>query len=142
MARQAYFWSMKKKPGPPKGRSKTSVKRSPLGERLCRARRARGLTQEELGKRIGVSKRMIAHYEAGSKAMTVPALQRIAEALGVKVATLVANGQTTTIEETRLMKPALKKRVEALEQLPAADQQAIFRMIDNARSKLSKSASG
>jgi transcriptional regulator with XRE-family HTH domain len=131
-----------KKPGPPKGRPKSGVKRSPLGERLCRARKARGLTQEELGKRVGVSKRMIAHYEVGSKAMTVPSLQRIAEALGVKVATLVANDQAATFDDERLMKPALKKRVEVLEQLPAADQQAIFRMIDNARSKFAKSASG
>jgi transcriptional regulator with XRE-family HTH domain len=36
---------------------------SGFGPRLAQLRQARGLTQEELGARIGVSNRMIAYYE-------------------------------------------------------------------------------
>jgi len=125
---------MKKgKPGPNRGYKQAQVKRTPLGLRLFRARRAKGLTQEQLGELVGLSKRMVAHYEVGSKAMTVEMLQRIANTLGFTVAQLL--GEKEIANNTTPIKPAVRKRIEALISLPPVDQQAIFRMIDNANNK-------
>lgn len=123
----------KTKPGPEKGKTQDQVKRSPLGERLCKIRKSRGLTQEQLGELVGLSKRMIAHYEAGSKAMTVVSLQKIAKALGVTIAHLT--GEKKNVIKEAEVKPALKKRIETLKKLPQADQQAIFKMIDALETK-------
>lgn len=125
---------MKKgKPGPSKGKKHIQVTRSTLGEKLYKARRARGLTQEHLGELVGLSKRMIAHYETGSKAMTVESLQKIAAILGVTVSQLLSEKASPDLENG--IKPAVRKRIEILKDLPVADQQAIFRMIDNAAKK-------
>jgi len=80
---------------------------------------------------VGLSKRMIAHYEAGSKAMTVTALQKVASALGVTVATLMGE-RAAPPAPVNTTKPSVRKRVEILQKLAPTDQQAIFRMIDNA----------
>jgi transcriptional regulator with XRE-family HTH domain len=126
---------MKKgKPGPSRGKKHSQISRSPLGERLYRARRARGLTQEQLGEFTGFSKRMIAHYEVGSKAMTVESLQKIADSLGVAISHLLGEKSTPPDLESGI-KPSIRKRLEALKELPIPDQQAIFRMIDNAAKK-------
>jgi transcriptional regulator with XRE-family HTH domain len=124
----------KRKPGPSKGKKHTQISRSPLGERLYRVRRARGLTQEQLGELTGLSKRMIAHYEVGSKAMTVDSLKKIAVSLGVAISHLLGEKSTPPDLETGI-KPSIRKRLDTLKELPAPDQQAIFRMIDNAAKK-------
>jgi len=121
----------RKKPGPQKGHKHTSVVRSTLGDRIYKIRRTRGLTQAQLGTQVGLSKRMIAHYEAGSKAMTVTALQKVASALGVTVATLMGE-RAAPPAPVNTTKPSVRKRVEILQKLAPTDQQAIFRMIDNA----------
>ncbi len=77
---------------------------------------------------------MIAHYEAGSKAMTVESLQKIAATLGVTVSQLLGEKSAPPDLENGI-KPSVRKRIEALKELPVADQQAIFRMIDNALKK-------
>lgn len=52
------------------------------GERIKAARQAVGLTQEELGKRLGISGSSIAQYEMGHRKPKIETLNRIAAALG------------------------------------------------------------
>jgi len=118
----------RKKPGPPKGQRHKDVKRTPLGENIYKVRNMRGLTQEELGTQVGLSQRMIAHYEVGSKAITVTSLLKIAKALNVNVSELLA--ERTPKEPADKLKPSLRKRMKILKSLPEQDQKAIFRMID------------
>lgn len=54
-----------------------------LGERLRAARREIGITQKQLGERLGVSGSYVARIEAGRDNLTVGQLANIAEALGV-----------------------------------------------------------
>ena len=125
----------KGKPGPAKGKKHSQVVRTPLGKKLYKTRRARGITQERLGELVGLSKRMIAHYEVGSKAMTVEYLQKIAETLGVTVSYLLEERSDPLKLEEKTSR-SLRKRFETLKKLPSMDQQAIFRMIDNAAKKV------
>ena len=52
------------------------------GQRIQAARKSAGMTQKELGKRIGVSFQGIAQWENDLRKPKYETLQRIAEALG------------------------------------------------------------
>ncbi len=61
-----------------------------LKVRLRRWRRARGLTQEELAKKAGVTKFYISQLETGIRDNpSLPVLQRLAKALGVSAGELL-----------------------------------------------------
>ena len=58
-------------------------------EKLKKAREAKGLTQQELGDMIGVSKAAICRYELGTLDPPSRVLKAIAEALGVSVSDIL-----------------------------------------------------
>lgn len=117
-----------KKPGPPKGQKHVEVKRSAFGERLYKIRKARGMTQEELGQKIGVTKRMVAFYEGDHAGPTPELLQRMAAGLSVTVNHLLGKSPLQDIKDT--IKPSLRKYIDTLQKLSPQDQKAILRMID------------
>lgn len=63
------------------------------GDRIKEARELAGLTQEDLGKRLGVTGVAVMRYEKGLRQPRLEQLQAIADALGVDINWLV-NGQT------------------------------------------------
>ena len=58
------------------------------GERLKYLREQRGMTQEDLGNKINVSKQMICQFERGTKNITLPIAKELVAALGVKMSAL------------------------------------------------------
>lgn len=58
-----------------------------IGEAVKKARLAQNLTQEELGKRIGVQRAQISRIEKGYS-ISIPTMSRVFQALGVATATL------------------------------------------------------
>jgi transcriptional regulator with XRE-family HTH domain len=61
-----------------------------LSDRLLVIRKAHGLTQEQAGKRAGMTARSILNYEAGTRTPSLHALQRLAKTYGVDVGVLAA----------------------------------------------------
>lgn len=59
-----------------------------VGQRIKAERKAKGMTQEDLGKKLGVSGAAIAQYETGRRYPKVETLERIATALNVDVSKL------------------------------------------------------
>lgn len=59
-----------------------------LGEAIRKARLAQNLTQDELGKRIGVQRSQICRLESGRSTITLPVMGRVFQALGIATATL------------------------------------------------------
>lgn len=57
----------------------------PVGEQIKEARRSVGLTQKELGERIGVGGDCISVWERGARRPTIHTLARIADALGYSI---------------------------------------------------------
>ncbi len=57
--------------------------KSELGRRIRLARESKGLTQQEMGDLIGVSRSTVSYYEVGSIAPPVDILQKIIYALGL-----------------------------------------------------------
>ena len=59
-----------------------------VGEAIRKARVAQNLTQDELGKRIGVQRSKICKLESGKSVITLPTMSRVFQALGISTATL------------------------------------------------------
>lgn len=62
-----------------------------LGQRIRRARHGAGLKLEEVADDLGVNKSALHRWETGERKATLPTLQHIADALGVKLDTLLAD---------------------------------------------------
>ena len=60
------------------------------GNRIAAARKAKGLTQKQLGKQLGLPQSQISRIERNPDSTTVRTLKRIARALRVNIAALVS----------------------------------------------------
>lgn len=61
-----------------------------MPNRILELRRAAGLSQEELGFRVGVSKMQISGMERGKRELTLTMMRRLADALGVDTADVLS----------------------------------------------------
>jgi transcriptional regulator with XRE-family HTH domain len=99
-----------------------------FGPRLAALRQSRGLTQTELGKASGLSQRMVAYYELESAQPPGALLVGFARALQVSADELLG---LAPVRETTSPKTArLLKRLRRIEELPAADQRAVLKLVD------------
>lgn len=60
-----------------------ATKENPIGTRIRQRRVQLGLSQEELGERLGVSYQQVQKYEKGISQLTIERLQEIARSLSV-----------------------------------------------------------
>ncbi len=63
--------------------------RAGLGNRIRAVRKTRGLSQESLGERAGLSGKFVGEVERGEKSISVDSLARVADALDVGLEELV-----------------------------------------------------
>lgn len=75
-----------------------------IGERIQKIRKEKSMTQEELAGRIGVKRAVISKYENGSVNMSVPILEKIADALEVSVIELMLGIDKATLAEQQHIK--------------------------------------
>lgn len=102
-----------------------------FGARLRRFRQAKGLTQLQLGKGAGISKRMVAYYEIQGGTPAPELLVRLAEALEVTTDALA--GRKSAPRRDEPISPEslrLWRRVKRIEELPLHDRKTILKMID------------
>ena len=67
-----------------------------IGERIKQARKAKGLTQEELAEKLGCTKQSIAQYEKGRRSPKIDGLIKIAESLNIPTSDLLGEPRPTT----------------------------------------------
>ncbi len=84
-----------------------------ISESIRNARKKAGLTQKELGERLGVSAAMIAQYENGQRNPKNETIQKIATALDVPVSSLT-NGIVTQVELVDPNEDDLRKEINDL----------------------------
>lgn len=99
-----------------------------FGDRLAALRGQRGLSQEALASAVGVSRRVIAYYEAESDQPPGALLADLARALRVSADELL--GLKPVIEKTPPRTARLRKRLQKVEALPAADQRTVLKLVD------------
>jgi len=100
-----------------------------LGPRVAQLRRARGLTQDEFGARVGLSQRMVAYYESQKGNPPADLLPKFAEVLDVSIDELFGRrpraAKTDAPRNLRLW-----RKLRRVETLPPKDREAVLRLID------------
>ena len=99
-----------------------------FGARLAALRRSRGLSQEALATEVGVSRRVIASYEAREAQLPGALLGTLARAL--KSSTDALLGLAPIAHKTAPKTARLFKRLRRIEELPPADQRAVLTLVD------------
>jgi len=100
-----------------------------FGERLGRLRKARGLTQAELGKKVGLSQRMVAYYEKDEAQPPGPMLIDLASVLETSIDELL--GKVNPTEPLTDPKEArFLKRLKRIQELPPQARRAILKVLD------------
>ena len=98
-----------------------------FGKRLAYFRKAKGLTQRDLAKIIGVSNRVIAYYESETKYPPSKLLIPIADTLGITTDELLGRSSTNIAFDPQ--NTALWRNLKMVEDLPKTDQKAILHYI-------------
>ena len=59
--------------------------KSEVGNSIRRVRTEQGLTQKELGEKMGVGEPTVNKYESGNQNLTVETIKKVADALGMQL---------------------------------------------------------
>ncbi len=110
------------------------VENAEVGERLKQIRKRLGVSQGELGEKLGLSQRAISEYEGGRNRLPVRTLLKISEIFEISLKEFIGkNGQPSNRQKDhQVIRRRIFRRLNQIEQLPRRDQQAVFRFIDNA----------
>ena len=71
------------------------------GEKIKQARKEAGLTQKELGDKLGITYQQIGQYENGKRKPKLETLQRIADALEIEMLSLLTKEYITQTDITQ-----------------------------------------
>ena len=100
-----------------------------LGARISQLRKARGYTQAELARRVGVSQPAMFAYEMGDRRVSVLVLVRLAGAFGMTVDELVALSKPVVVRKRRLS-PRAMRHAQRLQALSKTHQRFVVRILD------------
>ena len=99
-----------------------------LGSRVALLRKELGLTQVQLAETLGISQQMVASYEVGRRRIPVSMLPALALALKVQTDALLGN--ETKTKSKRGPAPKWQQQIEAIAQLPKAQQRFVSQVLD------------
>ncbi|MBW1825312.1 MAG: helix-turn-helix transcriptional regulator [Deltaproteobacteria bacterium] len=99
-----------------------------FGKRLAYYRKAKGLTQKQLGDQIEVSNRVIAYYEGETNYPPAHLIVPLAKALEITTDELL--GVTETRKDFDTRNTALRRKLKVVESLPQRDRKAIMHYIN------------
>jgi transcriptional regulator with XRE-family HTH domain len=106
----------------PRGRPSTKP-RSDFGQRLAEARQKAGLSQAELGERLGMTQRAIAHWERRRVSLYPEQIETLCVALKISAEELLGfNGKA---RDKPGPKSEVRRQLEEVEQLPRKQQKQI-----------------
>jgi transcriptional regulator with XRE-family HTH domain len=100
-----------------------------LGAHITQLRKARGMTQAELARGIGVSQQAVFAYELGERRTSVLVLAKIAKAFGVPVEELICMSKPMSARKGRLS-PRCMRHAERLQSLSKTEQRFLVRILD------------
>jgi transcriptional regulator with XRE-family HTH domain len=100
-----------------------------IAQRLARLRRERGVTQQEMAERLGVSQPVVSDYERGELRLHGELIVTLARILGVSTDEIL--GYTPAPRTNGAVKNRrILRRLQQLDRLPTRDQQAVLRTLD------------
>jgi transcriptional regulator with XRE-family HTH domain len=102
----------------------------PFGRRMAALRRQKGLSQRELGERLGATQKTVDYYERRTLNPTLDVIQKVAEALDVSPAQLIGDG-VAPLKISRKAGPTgrVQKVFEEVSGLPRRQQEKIIEFV-------------
>lgn len=100
-----------------------------IGERIARLRKQQGLTQQQLGEKIGISFNIVSDYERGRLRLYDEMVARFALALGVSSDELLGLNEARQ-ENTQVPSRRIAARIQRIQQLSESQQKTILRSLD------------
>lgn len=100
-----------------------------LGAHIALLRKARGMTQAELARALGVSQQAVFAYELGERRVSVLILLKLAKIFGISLESLVEMTPEKRPRNQRLSPGALR-HAERLQRLSKTRQRFVIRIID------------
>lgn len=101
-----------------------------LGAHITLLRKARGMTQQELARAIGVSQQAVFAYELGDRRVSVLILAKLSKAFAISVEQLMGIAKPPPIPKRRLS-PRAMRHAERLQALSKTQQRFVIRIIDS-----------
>ncbi|MFC3654127.1 helix-turn-helix domain-containing protein [Dyella humi] len=108
-----------------------------LGQRIAEHRKARGITQVELAKTLGIAQQTLAHYEGGTVRIAIAMLAAVTQALDVSLEDLLGNFSTKSAGK-RGPTSRLQQQLDQVSQLPKAKQKFVSEMLDTVLKQASR----
>jgi len=102
---------------------------------LKNIRKSRGLTQEELAKKSGLTQRVIAYYENETEQISSTPLIELAKALEVSTDEILGLKQISSNLQLQINESKLLKKLKKVMQLERRDQYAVFQLINSLQTK-------
>ena len=119
---------------------KSKIEAPLFGKCLATCRKSRGLTQEELADRLGVSVSLVNYYERRTKNPTADVLLKLSDVLSVSTDELLGKGSASSKPGPI---PKIERQLIELQKLPIKKQKLVSELIDtvlqNGDSQLLKS---
>jgi transcriptional regulator with XRE-family HTH domain len=113
----------------PMPQRKRNPNKETFGIRLARLRKTRGLTQAQLGEKVGISYRMVAYYEGQTAHPPTHILPALAKALGVSADDLLGAAKLPSVPidiDVRIW-----RRLQKIQSLPPGTRKSILRVLDS-----------
>lgn len=102
----------------------------PFAEKLAKLRREKGLTQEEMAKKIGVGIAQVRRYEKGASSPTLEVIKNIATTLGVSADELIFE-ENEGVASARIVDRELLAQFEELSKMDPRDQEAVKTILES-----------
>lgn len=103
-----------------------------IGNKIKLFRTNKGISQKEIALSIGIDQAQYSRIENGKVEPTLSSLEKIADALEIKIAELFSEKQPTTIDSYN---KSMVERLQLLDELEENEKNAIYSIIDMAVSK-------
>lgn len=101
-----------------------------LGSRIARFRKARGLTQTELARRLGKIQAVVSDYESDRRRIHAEMIVRIAEVLSVSTDELLGTRAQKGAANAGEISLRFARRINKLSELPPARQKLVLQTLD------------
>ncbi len=101
---------------------------SKFGAKLAKLRKSAGYTQLELANEVGISRRMIAHYEGQTNPPPATLLSKLATALGTSIEVLL--GMPPVNKSSKVSNSRLQRRLQQIEKMESKEKRQVLQLID------------
>ncbi len=111
-------------------KTRLEVRVMPFAEKLSKLRKDKGLTQEDLAKKVGVGIAQMRRYEKGASSPTLEVIKNMAKTLGVSSDELIFD-EKEGVATARILDKKLLEQFETISNLNPRDRDALVTIIES-----------